>query len=383
MNKKKALYMHELHKSWWICLVGVCMAFIGCFIVWQGTGYGPWFDFSYDYFMGDYGSVSVGSRFSVGLVQTLQIGHHVLVFAVGLMMLLVYMDYHNRKNQEYLHCLPYTKSQRFIARTVLMYIYITICCLVFSLGVIGIRQMEIDNIQYNSLLSPVYQGLLANETIWHTIRSLVLFWLILIALYTVYLMVHNLVNASALASVMTVGVITAPKVLVWTINQYCEIFTGKGMGHYSSLMKLADIFWGNATYVGEGDFIGGYEGAHSVGNSSLMTYVVGYENMLLQYCLMIAVIVVALLIAWKTNKIYDLAKDRMLVSVRWARIAFSVGMGVCFSAPISVATGWMATSAQRMEFSTLGGIVALITLVLIGSGFTALFLMWLRVKVKN
>ncbi len=380
MNKKKALYMHELYKSWWICLVGVCMAFIGCFIVWQATGSRPYYVISYDFFM----DVSVGSQFSAGLVQTLQMGHHVLVLAVGIMMLLVYMDYHNRKNQEYLHCLPYTKTQRFIARTVLMYIYITICCLVFSFGIICIRQIEIDRIHYNSLLSPVYEGLLANETIWHTIRSLVLFWLVLIALYTVYLMVHNLVNNSALASVMTVGVISAPRLLVWAINQYYAIFTGKGIGHYSGIKKLADIFWGNAVYAGEGGFFDGIESRPvGVGNSSLQTYVVGYENMLLQYCLMIVVIVAALWIAWKANKSYDLAKDRMLVSVRWARITFAVGMGACVSAPISVAIGWMATSAQRVEFSTLGGITALITFGLIGSGFTALFHMWLRVKVKN
>lgn len=380
MNKKKALFLYELRRSWWILLVGVCLALVGCFIVWQEVGQGTWlWGGVYDSFIDDLESISVGSQFSSALVETICMGLHVLVFAIALMMLLAYSDLHSRRNQEYLHCLPYTKTQRFMMRTVLMYGYITVCCLVFSLGVIAVRQIEIDNIQYNTLLSPAYEELLANETIWHTLRSLVLLWLILTALYTLFLMVHTLVNVSAMASLMTIGVISAPRVLCWTINQFCLIFTGKELTHYSSLASLSDIFWGNATYVGAasgGVVVGG-------GNSVPATYAVGYENMLLQYILMIVVAAAAFLIAWKANKSYDLAKNRMLVSIRWARYTFAAGMGFCFAAGIAVAVGWTAVSVQRVEFSTSAGITGLTALLLVGSGFSVLSNLLLKIKVKN
>lgn len=379
MNKKKALFLYELRRSWWICLVGICLAMIGCLIVWQeasqlGTQ-GLFWDSLY--------SVSVGSKFSAALVWTICLGHHVLVVAVALVMLLVYSDLYNRRNQEYLHCLPYTKTQRFMMRTVLMYGYITVCCLVFSLGVIAIRQIEIDNIRYNTLLSPAYAGLLANETIWHTIRSLVLLWLILMALYTIFLMMNTLVNVSVLANIMAIGVITAPKVLTWTINQFYLIFCGKEWINYSSMTSLADIFWGNATYVGAGLEAGVYSGTMDMTGDGLNTHTVSYDNMLLQYVLMIVVIAAALLIAWKANKSYDLAKKRMLVPIRWARNTAAVGMGFCFAAGIGATVGWTAVYAQRVDFSTSAGITGLAALLLLGGVFSMLLILLLKIKVKN
>lgn len=389
MHKKKALFLHELRRSWWICLVGVIMALMGVFIVWESVAANLW---QYDdiYSMLEtmnipVGNIPVGSLFSAALVQTIQIGHHVLVIAIAVMMLIVYLDSHNRKNEEYIQCLPYTRTQRFFTKTLLMYAYITITCLVFSGGVIAVRQANIDKIKYNSLLSPVYEGLLANETIWHTLRSLVLFWIIIMTLYTVFLMVHSLVNSSAMASLMTVGVITAPKVLVWTINQFYIIFTGKNLMNYGSLSGLSDIFWGNATYVGAegGNPMSVYDKVCYITDYNFSTYVISYENMLLQACLMAVIFVAALLIAWHANKRYDLAKDRRLVSATWARYAFAIGAGLCTGAGIAVVVGNVAREVQQAEYSLSAGITGLSALLLAGGGFSILYYLLFRIKVKN
>ena len=364
--------------------MGVIMALMGVFIVWESVAANLW---QYDdiYSMLEMMNIPVGSLFSTALVQTIQIGHHVLVVAIAVMMLLVYLDSHNRKNEEYIQCLPYTRTQRFLTKTLLMYAYITITCLVFSGGVIAVRQANIDKIQYNSLLSPVYEGLLANETIWHTIRSLVLFWLIIMTLYTVFLMVHSLVNSSAMASLMTVGVITAPKVLVWTINQFYIIFTGRNLINYASLSRLSDIFWGNATYVGAegGNPMAVYDTVYYITDDNLSTYVISYDNMLLQACLMVIILAAALLIAWNANKRYDLAKDRRLVSATWARYVFAIGAGLCTGAGIAVLVGNVALGVQEVEYSLSAGVTGLTALLLAGGGFSILYYLLFKIKVKN
>lgn len=95
--------------------------------------------------------------------------------------------------EEYFRSLPFTQSSRFAMRMGVGYMIITAVSVMFGLGALLIRQAHIEDVYMGDLLSPYYRQLLGNETIWHMLRSLLVFWLCLLVIYTVCVMAHTIV----------------------------------------------------------------------------------------------------------------------------------------------------------------------------------------------
>ena len=97
---------------------------------------------------------------------------------------------------------------------------ITAVSVMFGLGALLIRQAHIEDMYMGDLLSPYYRQLLGNETIWHMLRSLLVFWLCLLVIYTVCVMAHTIVANGVLAGLVSIGILLAPKVLFVGRSQY-------------------------------------------------------------------------------------------------------------------------------------------------------------------
>lgn len=127
-------------------------------------------------------------------------------------------DYHKRTKREFMASLPYTQQERFLAKLVAGVGTITVYCLAFGIGVFGLRAYYYEWMMRSYLVFPEYKLILANDTWVHTLRTLLLLWLIMLAAYGIYLLLHSVVTNGIAASLMGVGVMLSP---AWLAYQWC------------------------------------------------------------------------------------------------------------------------------------------------------------------
>lgn len=360
MNRKWALISHEMRTLWRFLALGLFCAMVFCLILssfmenfydFSGAidyGWTPYSSYSYPFDIG----TSAGSCFSAALVSLLCRGHWLTVPLFAVLTAIQFSEFHSRRRQEFMNSLPYTKSERFLVKAALGYGVITISCLAMSAGTLLVRQHYIGAIQRENMLSPYYKQLFANETIWHTIRSLALFWLTLLALYSIFLMMHSLVNRGILASLAGVGVVTAPLELCYVVLWFAEALSPDekvmSIADSEKWLRLTGAFWGNAVSTNNPLETGTNYGI----------YMVAYDTMWIQFLAMAFILILCNILAWRVIRIQDLAKAGIIVPLRWARICLSVGSGICFGTALGVGLGYDAGGAGGvfcvcLVFSTL------------------------------
>jgi hypothetical protein len=185
----------------------------------------------------------------------------------------------------------------------------------------------IEEIKKKAAVTPYYKVVLANDTIWHTLRSMCIFWLILLTVYSVMLLAHALVSQGIRAGLIGAGMVAAPlwlwmvsyEIMLegldidvpawWNTRNYFGVLLGMG---YGEARYYATEDWGN---VQAGDFV-------------------SYDNFWILALICILTAAVCFCIAYFTTGRNDVAKTGMLVQKRAARIFLGAGMGVCFASGI-------------------------------------------------
>lgn len=325
MNRKKALFMHEMRMMRWFLAAGVLGALIFCLMLLRtedGMTYG---------FLGFQSwNVSRGSIFSEALLNQIRDIHIYVWIAFAVFTMLQFRDYHRRRTGEYMNSLPFTNRERFVVKALLGYVVIFVSWLVMAVGTVLVWKSAAEDIHKTSLLYSFYKELLANETIWHTLRTLCVFGLELLAAYSLFLLLHSMVSNGGAASLFTLGVMAAPAGLCYVVNDIHSMVTGKTVGYdVWGWEHLARLFAGDALADFTNHDTEWYHGAYN-----LYVYIT-YWDMWKVIVVLLLILAVCTMVTWRMSKEYDLAKGSCLVPRRGARIFLSLGIGVCFGSAIA------------------------------------------------
>ena len=327
MNRRRALISYEMRKMKWVLLIGVLAALL-CVLYLSGSVYNGddrllW--------TGPY-SNGYGSYFSQQLLTLLHESHVYLWILFAVIITVQFQDFHNKKTEEYMNSLPFTGRERFITKCATGYAIILISWLVMAVGTLIVRQSVITRYHKQALLFPFYRAMLSNETLWHTLRTLGVFALEMLAVYSLFVLVHSIVNKSGIASAVTAGIMLAPLELYYVITHIITSWTeGTAFMQEDSIWRcLAGIFMG--------DLLADFTGSTSMWEIQGMNtpyYYVSYANeeavlVVILAVLLLAVIILCSAITWKLSKGQDMTKKGVLVSYRGARIFLAAGMGLCF-----------------------------------------------------
>ncbi len=327
MNRRRALLSYEMRKMKWVLLIAVLGSLLFVMHLYGRVSNGGevllWHDS---------GSGNFGSCFSNELLNLLHDYHIYIWLLFAVIVTVQFQDFHNKKTEEYMSSLPFTARERFLTKSLIGYVVIAVSWILLSAGTLIVRQNVITQYHKQSLLFPFYKQMLANETIWHTLRTLGLFGLEMLAVYALFLLIHLVVNKSAAASVITLGIMMAPLELLFVAYEFEVCLSGgSSLLENRILRPLAGIFLGDSL-------------AYFNGQQNLWEYNGMYHN----YChisypetglavlLLLVVILLCSFITWKLSKGHDMTKNYVLVSYKGARIFLSAGIGLCFGGAAAV-----------------------------------------------
>jgi len=317
MKRIKALVLHEMKTLRWFLLLGIVAVCMFLFVQELILSYEDSY-VSYGYMNGsgiqDPYHYSVGSDFSLALCGALWFAHMATVVLFAILVPIQFREYHRRKSSEYISSLPCTQREKFFVKLFSGYGVITICCMLLSIGVLIYRCCRIEQIYVQALLSPGYEEYLANETIWHTLRSLIMFWLVLIALYSIYAMMHSIVSNTIIAGILGCAMIGLPSWLCWLFTFMDDLFCLNLMDMDELGFRLAHVFWGMTTSIDGG----------GIGYSSL----VAYDSMILIAAVLGSVIVICLVVSAIFSERENLAKAGVIIPNDKARIAISALLAI-------------------------------------------------------
>lgn len=363
MNRKLALYRHEMRTMIWFMLGGVLAALFFCYIMNQALA-----DRCLPYF--DEVSRGIGmmnESVSFTSILSLCTEHASLVgiLALTLMGIVQFGDLHKRKSQEYLNSLPFTKRERFVVKVVIGYIALAVTMLVTIIGVLIVRGRFIGIIQKNALLSPSYKVLLGNDTLWHAVSMLLVMWLALCAVYAIIVLVHAIVNRSVLGGIIAVGVIMAP---MWFYGVATML-----MQEWHFLQDRAGEAWYQYSH-----YLGALAGQPNTNVNYMRDSVDGpilyYDNFWILTAIYVVIILTCLAIAIFTSGRTDLSRGGMLVEKYPARIFLSAGIGLCFGTGISILLSfWFLNEIEPASFIIGSAITAALIYVLCTKLFRKVF----------
>lgn len=325
MHKYKTLFGYEFRRMWWALILGGLMALVGVLylgmqVSMRVSNCVPDFSASITYGI-TYGSTYItGSLFSDSLVETINVGLYLAVVVFPVLTAVMFRDGHSCRREEYFRSLPFTQSSRFAMRMGVGYMIITAVSVLFGVGTLLVRQANIDNVYMGNLLSPYYKQLLGNETIWHMLRSLLVFWLCLLVIYTVCVMAHTIVANGVLAGLVSIGILLAPKVLLWGVASI-----GVKIPSYAKWKDMAESVMGgmllDSSHIRIMD-------THT--QSMAEVYYLRYYSLWMTVGVLLAAGVVSYLLARHFYCRKDMAKQTFLVPGRGIRIVLAAGMGACF-----------------------------------------------------
>lgn len=358
MNRKLALYRHEMRTMIWFFLGGFVAALFFCYILNEALSlrYLPYFGETNQGIMVDASPVSFTSILS-DCIEAASIAG---ILGLIIMSVIQFKDMHKRKSQEYLHSLPFTKRERFAAKMVIGYAALTFTVLVAFVGTLIIRGRFIGIIQKNALLSPYYKVFLGNDTLWHAVSMLLVMWLSLCAVYAIIVFVHAVVNRSILAGVIAFGITMAP---LWFFA-VVEMLLGEFHTAFELTWRKAFRYFG--VLAGQANTKTDY-----LGDIGAVLY---HENFWVLTAICAVIIMLCISFAVITVRRSDLSRGGMLVEKRPARIFLSAGIGICFGAGAGVLLNfWFFNEIKLIPYFVITGIVAVLLFVLCAKVFRKMF----------
>lgn len=327
MNRRRALISYEMRNMKWVLLIAVLGSLFFVLNLFGRVGNGAeillWYSDIGGYF---------GSCFSNELLNLLHDYHIYIWLLFAVIVTMQFRDFHKKKTEEYMSSLPFTARERFLTKSLIGYAVIAVSWILLSAGTLIVRQNVITQYHKQALLFPFYKEMIANETIWHTLRTLGLFGLEMLAVYALFLLIHLIVNKGVAASVITLGIMMAPFELLYVASGF-ELLVNGGSSLLEDriLRPLAGIFLGDSlAFFTNEQSLWEYNGTYQ------NYYYISYPETGLAVLLLLVIILICSAITWRLSKGHDMTKNNVLVSYKGARIFLSAGIGLCFGGAAAV-----------------------------------------------
>lgn len=357
MHKKRALYGYEMRRMVWFLLAGVAASLLFTWILKISLEERV---VSHGFLFWD-SDTEMGAGFSMCFARYLGAGGAAFVIppALAIMAIFQFRDMHNRKVLEYMHTLPFTESQRFCAKVGVGYGILTATALVAGIGILAVRSQVIDTVYKNALTNPYYKIILGNETLGHTLRNICLLWLILLAVYSIMVLVHAIVSKGVPASIIGIGIVLAPT-WFWVVVR--EILVALGThyrGELESWYETADYF---GVLIGLGT---GSESACAAGDE-MLDLLVSYPDFGICAAICIGITVVCLAAAYAAVVRTDAARGGIVAQKYPARIFLGAGTALCFGTGIGMFLSyWFRNDMDLRLFIIVGTVSAIVIYVLL------------------
>lgn len=329
MNRKRALYQYEFAAMKWFLVAGLSCAFLALLIL----------NAEYRSGIPDvYGEMNVAFSnrnyisFSKILVDRLSFLVPAALAALAFMTIFQFADYHNRNQREYIVSLPFTQRERFAAKYIVGAGILTIVTAAFGAGVFVLRSMYFElMIKYN-LVYPEYPVIYGNDTWFHTLRSLLLLWFMLLAAYSVFNLIHSVVTKGIMASLISLGIIVTPAYLLYMSAFYVySFFEEFFLSYVDEHMWMYTTKQICAAFIGSGF----YKTEFNTHAESAINYIdYGNTGAVLLVLLLVSIGFTAG--AYIINGRQDGAKFGMFIPIRWIRMVISAGAAFCFAFPLAL-----------------------------------------------
>ena len=329
MNRKKALYQYEFAGMKWFLVAGLSCAFFALLVL--NAEYQSWIPDVYGEM-----NVAFSNRnyisFSKILVDRLSFLVPVALAALAFMTIFQFTDYHNRNQREYIVSLPFTQRERFVTKYIVGAGLLTTVTAVFGAGVFVLRSMYFELLIKYNLVYPEYPVIYGNDTWFHTLRSLLLLWLVIMAAYSVFTLLHSVVTKGIMASLISLGIIVAPVYLLYMsafyVYSFFEEFYNSCVDEHMWMYTLKQIC---GSFVGSGF----YKQEFLLQNDEVINCV-DYGNTGAVLLVLLLVSISFMAGAYIINDKQDGAKFGMLIPIRWIRIVIGAGAAFCFAFPLAL-----------------------------------------------
>lgn len=343
MNRKRALFWYEIGNLKWFLLGGLLLS--GILLLGIGSEL-----HALTHGLAMARSSEWDSTFGHIFLQALEVATPIVIILLGVMAAYQFSDYHNRNKREFIVSLPFTQQERFLMKGMVGFGVITTVWLVFGAGILALRAVYYPQIIRSHLLYPEYKIVMANDTWLHTLRTLMLLWMIVLAAYAVYMLVQSVVIHGVAGMLVGIGTMGAPAFLLMMILAYTETLAGGDTGtafmrwlhHHDTFYRLSILFTGQSYYQDQfllsADY---YKDSDQVGSSVLVSY--GYMTKL--FIALALILVLILVLTWFINAKQDGARFGRIVPLKPVRILLSAGMAVCFGAGIT----WIFINVLEVE----------------------------------
>ena len=367
MKRKKAMVLHEMRTLRWFLIIGLVFLFLYGILLISAVetnlmhineGVGQIRNLT------AFGPVEAGSYFSISFIGILYLAQPILVFVFAFLTAIQFSESSKRKIEEFTGSLPYTRLELTMTKALMGASIITVLCFLLGMITFAIRGQYIDEIEKVNILSPCYADILANETPWHTLRTLLFFWVTLVVTYFIFVVAHCLIRNIFVAGLAGYGMVLAPVHLAFFMDYSLTIRNVESLGISNETWRMCNVFFGDFLSVNNREWFW-YEAS--------MDQLISYDNITFVVIMLMLILLISLLIIWYCCKKKDLAKDRRLVPILWLRIVLSLGIGYGLGT-----TGVMMYSDSN--YLTFGGY--LIDCLIVSAILAVITMLILRCKVK-
>lgn len=315
MSRKKAVFLYEGKRMRWFALAGI-IAGVLFTILMKHEFKGAFED----------GSFYLGGGINYGFCKMLGSASILIVGCIAVMSIFQFSDWHKKSTQEYLLSLPFTQKERFLAKALCGYGTILLSGITVLLGMIYVRNCYITEF-WKNLSGIAYSDIImGNNTMWQLIQLGLQLILMMLALYSIFLLAHILVSRGIVAALIGTGMSFAP-IYLWSVG-YVLLYDG----WFFREMQL-DI----PKYREWGQYFGmcvgsGFRSTDMCSQMESSSYyiIVNYSNFwLMLFAAFAAIFIIGRLAYWISGRV-DMARTGIVVQKKSARSFISAGMGVCF-----------------------------------------------------
>ena len=315
MSRKKTVFLYESKRMRWFALAGIIAGVLFTILMLHE-------------FKGalEDGAFYLGGGINFGFCKMLGSASILIVGCIAVMSIFQFSDWHKKSTQEYLLSLPFTQKERFLAKALCGYGTILLSGITVLLGMIYVRNCYITEF-WKNLSGIAYSDIImGNNTMWQLIQLGLQLILMMLALYSVFLLAHILVSRGIVAALIGTGMSFAP-IYLWSVG-YVLLYDG----WFFREMQL-DI----PKYREWGQYLGlcvgsGFRSTDMCSQMESSSYyiIVNYSNFwLMLFAAFATIFIIGGLAYWISGRV-DMARTGIVVQKKSARSFISAGMGVCF-----------------------------------------------------
>jgi hypothetical protein len=266
---------------------------------------------------------------SVGNVTTYQLcmfQRDTTVFICVLLVVMVICQFHTAKKEntcEFVKSLPVKSEKWFLYRYLVGVVTITIPMIIMTVGSYIVRAVYSNQLSEENALSNLYQVIRQNDNMWSIFICMLLYWLLIVTLYTILVMFQMLINRCIVAGIIGAIAVVVPHYLLRTIANF-QVYHMDGS--YSNM---------DTTYVWITRWLGSFwTGVQSytyifIDNGNRAVEFVVYDSLILRLLIWVVCIAVVFTISYLLAKKQDVSRNDKLFRNSLVEKLFIVCLSIC------------------------------------------------------